>query len=253
MDNVNPEAGNEPQNQIDVPIEGLPPEMGGVPVDAPGAQTPKLVEYKYDGETFNVSPELAAALSKRDEDYNAGFGQIKTELQSLKANLPAPSPAPASEPSDDEDLLNRLLENPKEVFAELKKDITNDLTKQYQGAEKAKEFERGFWEANKEIQPHKVVFGGYMAENAHRWIAEGLNDQQAYDKCAEMTRRYVLENGGKPSAKPTHTEGPSQPSASSPEPTESPAQFRSISEQILAKKNAEELGPQRVVAGGQRS
>ncbi len=254
MDNINPEAGSEaqPQSAIDDTAEGLHPGTGGAPPDSdPGAQTPELVEYKYDGKTFNVPPELADALKKRDDDYNAGFGQVKSELETLRASLPAnPPPGDANPAGDSEDLLNRLLENPKGVFDEWKQEIEQDLTKKYQGAEQAKEFERGFWDQNKELVPHKVVFNGYMAENAHRWIVEKLSDQQAYDKCAEMTRRYVLEHGGKVTAPSVHTEGPGQPAAPTTQTDQPPPRTKTISDVMREHKAREEAGPARPAAAG---
>lgn len=259
VDPITPEAEpNQPGGQIDVPIEGLPAEFQNPNIpqpegdQPPAPSQPKMVTWRYKGKDYQVPKETLSAIDEREQAFQSGIEKEKAEkeaiIQSLQANS-LPANQNASE-EDKEELLARLLDNPKEVLAEIKEEAKAELRTEYSQHESIKSAETAFWGQNQELTPHKDMFDGFWLANAARWQAEGKTDSQAREECAELVRTKLLQIQGKaPTARPTpHIESGGELPADEPETP--PVKIKTISDLTREKQIRERLGPQAASAPG---
>lgn len=181
-------------------------------------EPPKAEKVEVEGKTYEVPPEVAAAIAKaRKEVEDKGTAAAATEAE-LRRQLEAATKKPAGGEGGktgdaNDDLETLLFTNPKEALAKVKADILAEV----RGETAQRAAQTGFWQHFYEKNPElkdadlvvKAVMGREMAKLAP------LTVEKAAEVLAEASQKELLRLGvvkkGKPKANPAEggTEGAS--------------------------------------------
>ncbi len=179
-------------------LSGLSPEELAAVVEAGGVGSeviPPLeadipVTVKISGTDYTMSPEAAAALYAREDEFNKKLSEHSAELGDLRKRAETPAVSPEVTPS--ENIEELLFENPRKAVEIIEANITENILKQYNQMKAEQDFFTEFYKINPDINrdtDHFLVESKLKAMwNTH----QHLSLTEFSERLANEVRSYLL-------------------------------------------------------------
>ncbi len=149
------------------------------PVTPEPDPTAELVSVNINGQSFEVTPEVALAI------------------QTQQAPTPAPAPTPASPigSGEAEDFETLIFSNPKAAKELIKKEVFAEVSEAYANDQQTRDFWTQFYVENPDLQEHDWIVRSILERDMNRF--QNLKGKTGRDAVADTVKKDILSLSNK--------------------------------------------------------
>ena len=213
------------------PAQPEPTETEAVPAEQPATPAePAAEKVKLAGQEVEVTPDIAALLKQREEEFSRKLSEQGTELGELRKIRDAvvqqqtqPEPEP-DQPGWDEILFEdpekakaQLLDEVRKIVAEEK----SETIRQQQQQKAQEDYWVEFYDKNPELKSDQVIVEAFFQKRLPEMMQAGVSIPDSHGLLADEVQKYLLGVMGRSTSQPqrsTQVEGSSPPATPQAEP-----------------------------------